>query len=232
MKPTEAYACKLPEINHIAIRLVYFRFTLTAYQRVVYFGGMSEAKKPNWNSLYQLALARGGFFRNVDAAEAGFSKQLLYKHVLAGRLERAMRGVYRLAHFPPGDQDELIGLWVWSDEAGVFSHETALSLHQLSDALPSRIHMTLPRSWERRAAVPPLLVLHHANVPESDRTWVGNVPVTTIGRTLRDAVDAGVDPDLIAQAIAQGTARKLVRREDVRGIVPPRRRPRRETTPV
>jgi predicted transcriptional regulator of viral defense system len=191
---------------------------------------MSEAKKPNWSSLHKLALVQSGFFRNVDAAEAGFSKQLLHKHVLSGRLERAMRGVYRLAHFPTGDQDELVGLWVWSGEAGVFSHETALSLHQLSDVLPSRIHMTLPRSWERRAAVSSLLVLHYANLPESERTWIGNVPVTTIGRTLRDAMDAGVDPDLVEQAIAQGTARKLLRREDVRGIVPLRRRSRRAGT--
>jgi predicted transcriptional regulator of viral defense system len=193
---------------------------------------MSEAKKPSWNSLHEIALSQSGFFRSADAAEAGFSKQLLHKHVASGRIERAMRGVYRIAHFPSADQDELVGLWLWSDAVGVYSHETALSLHQLSDALPARIHMTLPRSGQRRTAAPALLVLHYANVADSDRTWVGNVPVTTIGRTLRDAVDAGVDPDLIAQAIAQGTARKLLRREDVRGIVAPKRRSRRETTLV
>lgn len=114
---------------------------------------------------------------------AGFSNQLLRKHVLSGRITRARRGVYRLAHFPPGDHDELVELWLWSDEAGVFSHETALTLYGLSDALPSRVHMTVPRSWTRRSAVPSILVLHHANVPESDRTWVGQVPVTTVART-------------------------------------------------
>jgi predicted transcriptional regulator of viral defense system len=184
---------------------------------------MGEAKKPDWSSLYELALPLSGYFRNVHAAAAGFSKQLLHKHVLSGRIQHVMRGVYRLAHFPSGDQDELVGLWLWSEEVGVFSHETALSLYQLSDALPSRVYMTVPRSWDRRSAVPPLVVLHYANIPESDRTWVGRVPVTTVGRTLRDAVDAGVDPGLIAQAVAQGTARKLVGRSDLRGIVPHKR---------
>ena len=111
---------------------------------------MSEAKKPNWNSLQELALAQSGFFRNVDAAEAGFSKQLLHKHLLSGRIERTMRGIYRLSYFPAGDQDELLALWLWSDQLGVFTHETALSLHQLSDVLPSRVHLTVPRSSDSR----------------------------------------------------------------------------------
>lgn len=183
---------------------------------------MSEAK-PNWTSLYELAAPQSGYFRSTHAAAAGFSKQLLHKHVHSGRIQRARRGVYRLAHFPPGEQDELIELWLWSEELGVFSHETALMQHQLSDALPSRIHMTVPPSWARRSAIPPLVVLHHANVSEDDRTWIGHVPVTTVGRTLRDAFDAGVDPNLIAQAVAEGTARKLVTRSEIRGVVPPSR---------
>ncbi len=184
-------------------------------------------RKPSWDALYELAVPQSGYFRNAHAAEAGFSKQLLHRHVLSGRLLHPMRGVYRLAHFPSGEQDELIELWLWSEEVGVFSHETALALHQLSDALPSRVHITVPRSWIRRTAVPSLVILHRANLPDSDRTWIEHVPVTTVGRTLRDAFDAGVDPDLLAQAIAEGTARKLVRRSDVRGIVPPTRGPKR-----
>jgi predicted transcriptional regulator of viral defense system len=183
-------------------------------------------KKPEWGSLYELALPQSGYFRNAQAAAAGFSTQLLHKHVISGRIQHAMRGVYRLAHFPPGDQDELVALWLWSGELGVFSHETALAQYELSDVLPSRVHMTVPRSWSRRAAVPPLLILHRASLPESDRTWLGQIPVTTVGRTLRDAVDDSVDPVLIEQAIAQATTRKLVTRADIRGIVPPRRRAR------
>jgi predicted transcriptional regulator of viral defense system len=183
--------------------------------------------RPNWDALFELASPQGGYFRNAQAAAVGFSKQLIHKHVLSGRLRHATRGVYRLAHFPSGEQDELIELWLWSEEVGVFSHETALALHQLSDALPSRVHITVPHSWVQRSAIPSLVMLHRGNVPESDRTWIDHVPVTTVGRTLRDASDAGVDPDLNAQAIAEGTARKLLRRVDVRGIVPPTRGPKR-----
>ncbi len=187
---------------------------------------MSETRNPSWNQLYELARSQRGYFRIAQAAEVGFSKQLLRKHVLGGRLSHELRGVYRLAGSPSADDDELVALWLWSGEVGVFSHETALSLFQLSDALPARVHMTVPLAWRRTAALPPLLVLHHADLPEDDRTWIGPVPVTTVGRTLRDAVDAGIDPTLIAQAISEGTARKILVRADVRGIVPPKRRAR------
>jgi predicted transcriptional regulator of viral defense system len=184
---------------------------------------MSGRKKPDWRALLGIAYPQSGYFRTAQAATVGFSNQLLRKHRLSGRLVRPLRGVYRLVDVPPGEHDDLVALWLWSEEAGVFSHETALALHELSDALPSRVHMTVPRAWARRLAVPRLLALHHAKLPADDRTWVGSVPVTTVARTLRDAVDAGVDPDLVAQAIAEGRARKLIDRADLRGILPPSR---------
>lgn len=58
---------------------------------------------------------------------------------------RVRRGVYRLVHFPAGDHEDLTAVWLWSQHEGVFSHETALALHDLSDVLPSRAHLTLPR---------------------------------------------------------------------------------------
>jgi predicted transcriptional regulator of viral defense system len=184
---------------------------------------VNERKKPDWHALFQIAYPQSGYFRTAQAASAGFSNQLLRKHRLAGRLVRPLRSVYRLVDVPPGEHDDLVELWLWSEEAGVFSHETALALHQLSDVLPSRVHMIVPGAWSRRSALPGPLVLYYANVSADDRTWVGSVPVTTVARTLRDAVDAGVDPDLVAQAIAEGRARNLLDRSDLRGIVPPSR---------
>jgi predicted transcriptional regulator of viral defense system len=195
---------------------------------------MTAEKKPDWPELLQLAYPQSGYFRTVQAAAAGFSNQLIRKHRLAGRFVRSLRGVYRLPEVPPGEHDDLVELWLWSGEVGVFSHETALSLHELSDALPSRVHMTVPSSWSRRTAVPRLLALHHESVATTDRTWVGGIPVTSVARTLRDALDAGVDPDLLAQAIAEAKARRLVDRVDLRGLVSPRsgrsHRPRRVGT--
>jgi predicted transcriptional regulator of viral defense system len=100
--------------------------------------------------------------------------------------------------------------------AGVVSHETALSLHQLSDALPARIHLTVPTSWQRRRLrVPDDVVLHHDDVGAIDRAWVGPVPVTTPRRTLVDCARAAVAPDVLRQAARQALVRQQVDRADL-----------------
>ncbi|HVV83213.1 MAG TPA: hypothetical protein VHE35_09035 [Kofleriaceae bacterium] len=186
----------------------------------------SRSSEPKESTTSQQA--RAAISASARPPDAGFSKQLLRSHVLAGALEHPRRGIYRLARFPVAEHPDLVELWLGSEEQGVFSHETALALHQLSDAMPARVHMTVTRVWRRRRrVVPAILLLHHADVPDTDRAWIGSVPVTTPQRTLRDAVDDGVDPALIEQAIRDGEARRLFSRRDLRGIEPPRRgRPR------
>jgi predicted transcriptional regulator of viral defense system len=168
---------------------------------------------PSWDALFEVASGQEGLFTTVQAADAGYSPQLLQKHLHAGRIQRVRRGVYRLIHFPPGDHEDLAAVWLWSDRAGVFSHETALFLHGLSDVLPSRVHVTLPASWRgRRLRVPRGVVLHHADIAKDERAWVGPVPVTAPRRTLADCIAAGVAPDVVEQAIDQAAGRGIVPR--------------------
>jgi hypothetical protein len=51
---------------------------------------------------------------------------------------------------PAGEYEELVATWLWSEQQGVFLHQTALFLHGVADALPSRVHSTLPTNWRRR----------------------------------------------------------------------------------
>ena len=167
--------------------------------------------KPDWDRLFEIASAQEGYFTTKQAAEAGYSSQLLLKHIRAGRVARMRRSIYRLVHFPAGEHEDLVTAWLWSERVGVVSHLTALALHGLSDALPMKVHLTLPRVWRsRRFRVPPGVVLHHADVPPDDRTWYGAVPTTNPRRTLNDCVHEGVSPDLLRQAAQQAIRRGLV----------------------
>ncbi|GEM_PF-221733 len=159
---------------------------------------------PSWDDLHETANGQSGYFTAQQAAEAGFSTQLLHKHVQSGNLERPMRGIYRIARFPPSEHEDLVVLWLWSDQEGVFSHETALGLHELSDALPARVHVTLPTSTSRRRRVPEGVVAHFADLPPVDRQWLGPVPVTKPHRSVLDVAASHGDAALVAQAIDQG----------------------------
>lgn len=99
---------------------------------------------------------------------------------------------------------------------GVFSHETALSLHGLSDVLPVAADMTLPADWRRRRLkAPEGLVLHFADVPEGQRTSFGPVPLTLVLRTLNDCAEAHVEDLWLAQGVREALARGPLGREEV-----------------
>jgi predicted transcriptional regulator of viral defense system len=177
------------------------------------------APGPNWDRLFETASAQEGYFTTSQADEVGYSPQLLAKYLQNGRVVRGRRGIYRLVHFPPGEHEDLVTVWLWSERQGVFSHETALALHGLSDALPARIHLTLPAEWtKRRFRVPAGVVLHHADLARAERAWVGSVPVTSPRRTLLDARRASLSPEVIEQATRQALARGLIGKKDVAAL--------------
>jgi len=176
----------------------------------------SKRTGPRWDTLFETSVEQEGHFTTAQAAAAGFSPQLLTKHLKAGRIRRVRRGIYRMVHYPAGDNEDLVVCWLWSNREGLFSHETALALHDLSDALPAVIHMTLPMSWaSRRLRVPDGTVLHHADIPGEDRTWLASVPLTTPARTLLDCAAESAPPDLVRQAYDEGRHRGLFARDEV-----------------
>lgn len=169
-----------------------------------------RASNPDWNALFEIAQGQAGYFTTRQAASAGYSPQLL-AYLGSKKVEHIRRGIHRLVHFPSGEHEDLVVLWLWSEQTGVFSHETALALHDLSDVLPGKAHLTLPATWRRRRLrLPSGLVLHFADVGDRDRTSVGAVPVTAPLRTLRDCIDTDVAPSLVHQAILQARRRGLI----------------------
>lgn len=198
--------------------------------------------RPDWDRLFEVALAQQGLFTTRQAGEAGYSPQLLTHHVKARTVARVQRGVYRLVHFPSAEHEALVAAWLWSEQAGVMSHQTALALHDLSDLLPTQLHLTVPAAWRRRRfRVPRGIVLHHADVPPGDRAWVGAVPVTNARRSLNDVASDGISPELLQQAAQRALRRGLVVRSELKivavtlrpfgGLDAPKRRAKRRARP-
>ena len=181
---------------------------------------MSEAtgRSPNWDHLFEIAAAQDGLFTTRQAAEAGYSAQLLAHHLGAGRILRVRRGVYRLVHFPAEEHEDLTVVWLWSEQEGVFSHQTALALHDMSDVLPAQVHVTLPEAWrKRRLRVPDGVVLHFGDV-EGGRCWFGPVPATAALRTLEDCAAEHFPPELLRGAALDALARGLVARDELAAV--------------
>lgn len=171
-----------------------------------------------FEDILELAKTQRGYVATYQLPAV--STQLVAHHVKSENLERIHHGIYRVTQFPVWDDEEFVVAYLWSKEEGVISHQTALSVHQLSDALPAKVHITLPADHEPvRRQIPPRVEVHYADVPEAERQWYGAVPVTTVERTLIDiAVDA-IDPDLFEQALSEAKAQGLVPEDFERRVI-------------
>ena len=172
--------------------------------------------------LYGVAESQCGLFTTKQAKATGYTENNFPHHISAGSWIREHRGIYRLARFPDADESQLV-LWsLWSRDRkeiaqAVYSHQTALRIHVLSDSMPAKLHVTVPTTFRRNSAIPSVLVLHRANLSPTDLQDMRGFRVTRPLRTLLDLVGAQtVSPDLIEQALRQGLARGLITRADIR----------------
>ncbi|MBI4350965.1 MAG: hypothetical protein HY550_05965 [Elusimicrobia bacterium] len=177
--------------------------------------------KETFERLYEIAEGQGGYFTPKQAAAAGFCRNNHSYHVRMGNWIRERRGIYRLAKFPPAERPDLMFWWLWSRNhndvpQGVYSHETALSIYDLSDINPARLHMTVPRSFRRRGAPARLPVLHRANVHKDDIGKRFGVRVTRPLKTIADLLSTRtVQMDHMQQAVKQAFQRGLITRTEL-----------------
>ncbi len=182
---------------------------------------MRKERKEAAKRLYEVAEGQQGFFTTKQAKTAGFAENTHPYHVHAGNWIREHRGIYRLASFPRGERPDLM-LWsLWSRNRGeamqgVYSHQTALSLYDLTDVMPAKLHMTVPKGFRRNSEIPRVLVLHFADLSESDIGAAHGVRVTKPIRTILDLLEGGdMQPATLRQALREGVRRGLIRRSEI-----------------
>ena len=181
--------------------------------------GMKRSSKDSEASLFAIAETQGGFFTAKQAEDASFDRTHHAYHVSTGNWVREHRGVYRLTRFPIPERADLI-LWsLWSrnrdDQAqGVYSHQTALGIYDLSDVMPAKLHMTVPRSFRRNAEIPPVLILHYDDLSAGKVEEREGYRVTSPIRTLVD-VRHEVSDELFTQAFNEAKTRGLITAADV-----------------
>lgn len=148
--------------------------------------------------LLQIAEEQQGYFTSRQAEECGFSRTNFHRKLKAGKwLKEEVWGVYRLANYPITARPELALWMLWSADKkgrpqGVWSHETALDIHELSDVSPSKLHMSVPRGFRKRTSIPKNLSLHPVDpiLPSEIENRHG-YRVTTPLRTLADVIRQG-----------------------------------------
>ena len=93
--------------------------------------------------IIRMAKENNGIVTTAMVVEAGFSRGNIKYLADKGMIEKSARGVYIL---PEVWEDEIFNLQN-RFKRGIYSHETALFLWDLTDRTPNRYHMTFPVNY-------------------------------------------------------------------------------------
>lgn len=169
-------------------------------------------RKPDYNGLYEIAENQAGYFTANQARDVGFSWERLASNAKKGLFLRVARGVYRLARFPGSAYEDLFVAWLRTGRNAVISHESALSVYELTDVLPSEIHVIVPRTASRRRKG----IRQHTNQLDPDEIgYREGLPMTTVPRTIADVSISGLAEEQVQQAIRESLQQGLTSQDEL-----------------
>ena len=164
-------------------------------------------EKIKYDKLYEIAESQAGYFTAQQARKVGFTWERLSENAAKGKFIRIQHGIYRLSHFPGSRFEDLFIAWLSAGVNSVISHESALAVYELSDQLPSEIHVILPRNSSRRKKG---FQIHTNALSPEEITWREGLRVTTVERTLVDVYSGGIAHEQVELAVRQALQRGLI----------------------
>lgn len=132
---------------------------------------------------------QGGMIQTSEAVKRGISKPVFYNYVKEKKLEQAAHGIY----VSPDTWIDAMYLIHMRCSHGVFSHETALFFHDLTDREPSPYSITVKRGYSTtRLKADGLSVytikqeLHEIGKSTAQTPFGHTIPVYDMERTICD----------------------------------------------
>lgn len=166
--------------------------------------------------LFEVAMSQQGYFTSQQALKAGYDRRSAYFYAKSGNWIHEKHGIYRLANFPPQDRPDLV-LWsLWSRDRegniqGVYSYQTALSLYEITDVNPAKLHITVPPKFRKFSAPPKGIVLYRAVLKQSEIKKQQGYFLTTPIKTLQDMFAAQLmDAEEIKAAARESVAKGIM----------------------
>ena len=143
------------------------------------------------NELASIAKEHGGIVETKIAIAHGISKAMLSKLCKEDKIHRVAQGQYI---FPDDMQDELLSISKRTEQL-IFSHETALFLHGISDRTPFEHTITVPSNYTPSVVIKAACKIYYIKPELFDmgktllKTPAGNeVPAYDLERTVCDMI--------------------------------------------
>lgn len=129
------------ERNSIIVKLILHFYTNEVYNMRIKVKGCDFIDM--FEKIINFIKENKGIISTAEVVKLGIDKKYLSLMAQQGMIERTSRGVYVL---PDIIEDEFYSINVRCRK-GIFSHDTALFLHDLSDRTPLTFSITLPKGY-------------------------------------------------------------------------------------
>jgi predicted transcriptional regulator of viral defense system len=166
------------------------------------------------NNLLQAALDKnGGIISAKQGANAGMSHMQLLRGMKSGVLERVNRGVY----MSPDELDDVMYTAQLRRPKIVFSHDSALALHGLTDRYPFSHSVTVPTGYNTKSlaeqgftAFSVKCELYACDIVEMPSPLDHMVNTYSLERTIVDCVRSRnrMEAEIVTEAIKRYARRK------------------------
>lgn len=168
--------------------------------------------KSNYISLIAELSESEGVFTTAQAARMGIPRDALHDASKAGRIERVMRGAYRLVGSGSAQTDELAAIWKLTAPSR-FAHErmrpsewdgvaiggsTAASFSSIGDFYLSPYRIYTPKRFNSRSKVASFAV---RRIAREEVSFESGLPITRAERTIFDLVADDEDLSLVGDAL-------------------------------
>jgi predicted transcriptional regulator of viral defense system len=163
-----------------------------------------------YTALLDKAQQQYGYLTPETAREAGVDPTQLRLMAARNTLVHQGYGLYRMPTVPYTALDAYMEATLWTGQRGVLSHETALDLYELCDVNPNAIHLTVPRGFRTRKAVPGTYRLHRLDLDPGEIGWHEGIPIVTPERAIMGGIEQALGWQLVDQAIQSARARGLI----------------------
>lgn len=152
------------------------------------------------------AIADGqyGVVARAQLAQAGVERWEAEARIVRGSLIRLHRGVYAVGHRRLTQDGRWLAAVLAAGTGAALSHRDAAALHGLGRWATGRCEITSPRQLAPIAGV---RLYARRRLAPADRTRVGQIPVTTVERTLVDLAEV-VTHDRLLDALSEAERRR------------------------
>lgn len=156
-----------------------------------------------WRWIAEAAERQHGVVSRAQLLAAGAAPRQIDRLVAARHLHPIHRGVYAVGHRRLTSEGRWTAAVLTGGASAVVSHQTAAMNWHLISRRPSPPAITTPIKGRRRRGI----AHHTAQLPADEITSHGEIPTTTVARTLLDLA-ATLDPHRLERALAEAEYRR------------------------